>query len=273
MDNGQSFSDISTINNNAINDVVGPSSALSSNNTLFVAWTGYNGSNYNGGVFYAHSTNRGLTFSYNSALYSINEYEIYTPYSYKTTFPVIKFDSKDRLYILYSKYRNNNSMQIFLSYSDDFGLHWSSPIPIDQTPNSVQWEADMAIDSYDNVHIAWLEQSNYEFKPFYREVSFSGVIRSVLNMTSIIPIADKYTLSKFERPGDYLTLRLDSNNVPHVVWTDGRSGSLDIYYAYLLTNSKSKSSPGFTFIALFATIPIVLVRKRYFRKVSIELKP
>ena len=51
-------------------------------------------------------------------------------------------------------------------------------------------------------------------------------------MSEPISIADTNTSSEFTRPGDYFTIRLDSEDIPHVVWTDGRNDEMDIYYAH-----------------------------------------
>ena len=171
------------------------------------------------------------------------------------------------MYILWSEYTNYSYWKVYLRYSDDYGEHWSNKISIDDTPKTNQWEPDMAIDSHNNLHIAWLEESNNQYRPYYREISFYGSNYSSINKSTIIPIADAYTSSNFLRPGDYLTIRIDSKDVSHVVWTDGRTGSLNIYYSYSENNSNtntssSKVSPGFTVIFVIALIPSVLFVKK-----------
>ncbi|MFW9909805.1 MAG: hypothetical protein ACFFEF_14645, partial [Candidatus Thorarchaeota archaeon] len=34
------------------------------------------------------------------------------------------------------------------------------------------------------------------------------------------------------RPGEYMSIQLDSNEIPHIVWSDGRNNEMDIYYAH-----------------------------------------
>ena len=297
-DNGKSFSDVATINkNNTYDDIVAPYPALSSNNTLFVSWTRFNDSNnYFGDVYYDYSLNGGLNFTNNTPLNPNADYSWYG--GGKVTFSVIKFDSKDRLYALWSEYTNYTSWKVYIRYSDDFGTHWSSKIPIDDTPFTNQSRPDMAIDSKDNLHIVWYQESNNQFRPYYRELLFSGLNNSTISKTAIIPVASAYTSSNFTRPGDYLTVRLDLNDIPHVVWTDGRLGNLNIFYSHLekstpgskvsstpssstLTSStttlttisnhesstnlpsSSKSTSGFMFIQLLIILPIYLkIRKK-----------
>lgn len=266
--NGKSFSDISVINNISNGNIIAPYLAISSNNTLFASWTQYNTNNYGGNIMYDHSGNGGVNFTKNIAL-NPGTYVDYSGNNEPPPFPVMKFDSHDRLYILWDANENNSLMKVYLRYSDDFGLHWSNAIPIDSTPNTKQWEPDFAIDSQNNLHIAWLEANTNQFRPYYRELNFTGTNRSTINMSPIIPVADSYTPTSFTRPGDYLTIRVDSNDISHVVWTDGRSGSLNIYYAHsiVMTNSQStnqsKTSPGFPFFMIFATLPsYILIKKR-----------
>ena len=81
--------------------------------------------------------------------------------------------------------------------------------------------------------------------------------------SEILPVAEYTTSSKFTRPGDYCTLRVDNNNIPHIVWTDGRVGHLDIYYAHGITVDYVESStsvPGFKF-SILLVVTFVLVIK------------
>ncbi len=259
-DGGKSFSDISRINDYAVENILAPYPALSSNHTLFVSWLNIDANSNYGDVYYAYSGNGGKTFSSSIDLNPLTNFGTALADNNapgKSTIPVMKFDSNDRLYVLWAEY--NKQWQVYLRYSDDLGSHWSEKIPIHSNTKVNQWEPDMAIDSNNNLHIVWYEESNDHYRPYYREISFSGPSRSTIVKSSIIPVASSFTSSKFTRPGDYCTIRVDSNNIPHVVWTDGRSGQLDIYYAHgsidMLTSS-SKSINGFT-ISLFI-LPITL---------------
>ena len=167
------------------------------------------------------------------------------------------FDSNDRLYVAWAEF--NKNWKINLKYSDDYGKHWSSKTLINDKPNADQWEPDMAIDSNDNIHMVWLEEENNHYRPYYRMLSFTGVNRSDITTSAVIPVASSFTSSSFFRPGDYFTIRLDSNNKPHVVWTDGRSGKLDIYYASGMIIKSNSSSPSFTIISVIIAMPVIII--------------
>jgi hypothetical protein len=130
---------------------------------------------------------------------------------------------------------------------------------------------DMDIDSEGRVHIAWLDEANSVYRPYYRSVSFSesdffsGSREIVAELSPVSSIGDQWTSSYFTRPGDYLTLRVDSKNIPHVVWTDGRSGELDIYYSHAILKkeettqgSHDSSTPGFTLFFLFGAFLAII---------------
>ena len=101
---------------------------------------------------------------------------------------------------------------------------------------SSQWLPDMAVDSNDVVHLVWYEEENSQYRPYYKTINFSGTKRTDMTSSDVIPVADSYTSSSFTRPGDYCTLRVDSTNIPHVVWTDGRSGSKSTKHIRLISN-------------------------------------
>ena len=48
-------------------------------------------------------------------------------------FPQIAVDSKDKLYVTWSDYRNGD-LDVFLATSDDKGKHWSSPVRVNNDP-------------------------------------------------------------------------------------------------------------------------------------------
>ncbi|MHA1638295.1 MAG: sialidase family protein [Candidatus Thorarchaeota archaeon] len=149
----------------------------------------------------------------------------------KITIPVIRFDQDNRLYILWSDIKSG-SFDVYLRYSDDYGISWSNRIQVNPITVGDQWQPDMDIDSEGNLHICFYDEQDDMFRPYYRKISFFGEARNSFDLGEILPIATEYTSSSFTRPGDYFTIRVDSNDFPHIVWTDGRSGnSLDVYYA------------------------------------------
>lgn len=261
VNGGTTFKDVSQVNFNDTGVVLAPYPALSTNHTLYVAWLKFVANGF-GDVYYASSTDGGLNFSTDQALNPGTNYatssDPNTPG--KSTIPVAMFDGKDRLYVLWAEY--NQNWKIYLRYSDDFGLHWSPKIAIHDVKGVNQWEPDMAIDSQNNLHIAWLEESGNSYRPYYREISFSGTNRTTITMSKVIPVATTFTNSKFTRPGDYLTIRVDSYNLPHVVWTDGRSGHLEIYYAHGSSKSAPSSIPGFIYPVTLVTIGVLVYSKR-----------
>lgn len=265
VDGGKTFTDISRVNEYANEKILGPYPAVSSNQTLFVAWFKIGSNDTNGDVYYAHSSNGGKNFLKEFDLNPETNYGTYTSsdgHPAKTTIPVIKFDSHNRLYVLWAE--DNQKWQIYLRYSDDFGLHWSAKIPIYKNLNVDQWLPDMAIDSNNNLHIVWYQESYNQYRPYYRELSFTGVNRSIITESNIIPVSSSFTASSFKRPGDYCTIRVDSNNIPHIVWTDGRTGKLNIYYAQGIPETgRSGSIAGFTYPLVLIPITIfIIVRKR-----------
>jgi hypothetical protein len=229
-DFGLSFNDITRINDINNKNVISPYPALFSNQTLFVTWLGTNFSNTNLiDIYFDHSVDQGRTFNIDRDLNP--ETDIQVPNGQRGGgFPVIRFDSMDRLYVLWSDYAKN--WNIFLKYSDDFGVNWSPNIPVNENVNTQQILPDMDIDKNNVVHITYFEIENSQFRPYYVSISFTGTDRKTFERSKVIPIADEFTSSGFIRPGDYYTIRVDSNFIPHVVWTDGRSGHLDIYYSH-----------------------------------------
>jgi hypothetical protein len=69
------------------------------------------------------------------------------------------------------------------------------------------------------------------YAPLYRSLEFTGAERDNPVFSDEVPIADDVTFSSFTRPGEYLGIQLDENEVPHVAWSDARDGEMDIYYA------------------------------------------
>jgi hypothetical protein len=151
----------------------------------------------------------------------------------KVTIPVLRFDQNERLYLLWADTYEpeDRTFDIYLRYSDDFGDTWSGRYRINPVVEGDQWQPDMDIDSEGKLHIVYYDERDGFYKTYYRTIQFTGESRDESLMSDPIAIADTNTSSEFTRPGDYFTIRLDSDDTPHVVWTDGRNDEMDIFYA------------------------------------------
>jgi hypothetical protein len=237
-DNGSTFNEISLIADSITNpeDHLAPYVTTDNNNNVFIAWMWFTDSIW-GDIYITSSNDQGLTFtspidinsdSQNST-FEVNENQRPS----KGSLPVIRFDQNDRLYVLWAeKYEFDGLWDIYLRYSDDFGLTWSNRLLINPEKIGFQWQPDMDIDSQGRVHLVYYDDKGGSmFRPFYRLLEFSQTNQPVLG--DPIDISNSMpTSNAFTRPGDYFTVRVDSKDIPHVVWTDGRNTGLDIYYAH-----------------------------------------
>jgi hypothetical protein len=252
MDSGATFQDVSTISDIPHEGHVGPYIALDSQENLYTAWTWFNASTNLGDIYLDVSLDQGETFTTEwdvnpetdaSAFEETFDGLTYRPA--KVTLPVISFDAHDRLYLLWADlHEPRGTWDVYLRYSDNYGVDWSPRLLVNPFTPGNQWMPDMAIDSSGRVHIAWLDQiSTGSYRAYYRNVLFRPENRHEPQWSTVIPIANQWTPSNFTRPGDYLTIRVDSQDTPHVVWSDGRAGEMDIYYSHAnVTNLPAEPS-------------------------------
>jgi len=108
------------------------------------------------------------------------------------------------------------------------------------------------------LHIAYYDERNNTYLPLYRTLEFTGAGRNNPVFSREIPIADDLTASSFTRPGEYLGIQLDENEVPHVAWSDARDGEMDIYYAQGL-NSTILPIPVEMIVVVGVVVGVVIV--------------
>jgi hypothetical protein len=244
-DGGNTFHHTTTIGNPDEGHVA-PYVTQSNQGDLFVASAWFTDSG--GNLLLSTSDDHGDTFSEPRLINSDGNYSWWTDAGgrpSKISIPVIRFDQNDRLYVLWADTYNStaHAFDVFLRYSDDYGTTWSNRTLINPFHIGDQWQPDFDIDSEGNLHIVYYDEQFELYKTFYRKVSISGEQRETLTLGSALPIAEEWTSNNFTRPGDYFTVRLDSEDVPHVVWTDGRDGKMDIYYANGVLSQPTTTEP------------------------------
>jgi hypothetical protein len=279
-DNGITFNEIGLIADSVTNpdDHVAPYVTTDSKNNVFIAWMWFTEGIW-GDIYVTSSNDQGLSFTtpmdinYDSqnSTFEVNENQRPS----KGSIPVIRFDQNDRLYVLWAeKYELVGLWDIYLRYSNDFGSTWSDRLLINPEKIGLQWQPDMDIDSQGRVHLVYYDdQGGNSFRPFYRLLVISQnetVLGDPIDISNNAPTSNGFT-----RPGDYFTIRVDSEDIPHVVWTDGRGDMLDIYYAHGsssdLPSSSASTKPTSQTITLNSGVLIILVlfsfslkRKLYF---------
>ena len=262
------FSEVGEIVNSADNltDHVGPYVTTDSNNNLHVAWTWLTEEDW-GDVYFCSSYDQGVTFT---TPIDINPESENATFTYdatdghaKATLPVIRFDQNDRLYCLWSDLIDaDETFGIFLRYSNDYGVTWSEKYQINPISQGHQWQPDMDIDSQGRVHITYYDQQGEFFRPYYRTLYAINETTDELIISDAIPITSINTSSVFPRPGDYFTVRVDSKDIPHVVWTDGRNDEMDIYYSHGImygTESNGLSTSQLVLVIILPSASVIIV--------------
>lgn len=266
IDNGISFNEEGVIVDAITHPVdhLAPYIITDSNNDVYVAWIWFPSNGIWGDVYLTKSIDQGESFSSPIDVNDASEncsFEV-TPDQRpsRVSLPVIRFDQNDRLYVLWAeKYEPNGTWDVYLRYSDNHGVSWSKRYQVNPNLSGNQWQPDMDIDSQNRLHIVWYDEQEGFFRPYYRILTFSN---SSNDQTDVIwgdpiAIADEDTSNVFSRPGDYFTIRVDSKNTPHVVWTDGRTDNeLDIYYARGIVKNSSRT---INVSNLWIIIPVVTI--------------
>ncbi len=135
----------------------------------------------------------------------------------------------------------NEGMNVYLSYSDDNGLSWSTPMTVndDNVPSSHQYYAGIDVNSTGILSISWYDRrtdpTDDALTDFYFTYSSDGG-ENFKTSTRVNTISSDHTavtdgLATFG-VGEYTSLASTENEV-YLVWSDGREndGDMDVYFA------------------------------------------
>ncbi|MFW9919072.1 MAG: sialidase family protein [Candidatus Thorarchaeota archaeon] len=247
---------------------LGPYATLNEEGHLFVAWTWVD-ETYTGNLYIAKSTDMGETFDTPKIINMDGNFSKFTSVDgrpAKSTLPVIRFDQQGRLILLWADTFDPtaHSFDIYMRVSLDEGDTWSERFQVNPQTIGDQWQPDMDIDSEGNLHIVYYDESFEEYRPFYLTATFSDEEDDSPEFSDPISIAEVSTSSTFTRPGDYFTIRLDQNDRPHVVWSDGRNDEMDIFYAHGVFESDipvpmDQTTLTIIVVVLIASIAVVVI--------------
>lgn len=269
-DNGDSFSEVGVIADSTTHpeDHLGPYVITDGHNDVYVAWVWFSNNEW-GDVYLSASQDQGETFSDEIDINPLSENATFETSldqrPSRATLPVVRFDQNDRLYVLWAdRHYEDGEWDIFIRYSDDFGLNWSDRYQINPKKAGNQWQPEMDIDSSGRCHVVWYDEHEDTYGPYYRAITFPEENGEEIVYSDPVPIASANTSSIFTRPGDYFSIKVDSKDIPHVVWSDGRDNEMDIYYSHGITETASSSATSTTSTSvsinfLGILVPIVMI--------------
>lgn len=153
-----------------------------------------------------------------------------------------------RLYLSYTASETNNQsyFDIFITYSDDEGLTWSTPKVVNSVQQNQiqQFYSSIYVNDNGVLLIDWYDRKNYnnsnKLTDFYLGISYDGAntftevkLNSISSdFENVIPASNNFGI------GEYHQL-VATNNTAISFWSDGRTnnGDLNIYMAKVNLNS------------------------------------
>lgn len=191
-----------------------PVIAVDSNNHIHVVWSDLTPGNYE--IFYRKSTNAGVTWggtkrlSWNSGL---------------STSQVIAVDSNNTIHLVWGDNTPGN-YEIFYKRSTNGGVNWTSK-KITWTSGASQFPS-IAIDSNDNIHLAWYDSTPGNSEIYYKRSTNGGVTWSSTKR-----------LSWNASSSMYVTIAVDSQSRVHVSWIDFTPGNAEVFYKRSTDNGET----------------------------------
>lgn len=221
MDDGATWTPTTPVGNGPAG-FAGPVIAARPNGTVYVAWWDFGGGN----ILVSRSWDRGATWGVPVQVNPTTGTASFIPaHRWWVPLPSIVADSQGRVYVAWPD-QGFGDLDVVVARSDDDGASWSVPARINDDARREQRMVSLAIDTMDVLHAAWYDNRTGNLNVFYSNSTDGG---GTWSTNARVTTAE--TSASFQRPGDYLGLAADENGTAYVVWTDGREGDLDIYYA------------------------------------------
>ena len=159
-------------------------------------------------VYYSRSTDGGATWTASQRLTWSSNISVY---------PAIGVDSWDHLYVVWQGSASGNT-EAFCRKSTDGGVSWIAAKRLSWT-SGVSSSPKIAVDSSDNLHVVWSDDTPGNFEIYYKKSTDYGTTWSANKRLT-------WTSSYSWHP----SIAVDSSGNVHVVWEDDTPGNWEVYY-------------------------------------------
>ncbi|MGH9368401.1 MAG: sialidase family protein [Thermoanaerobaculia bacterium] len=180
-------------------------------------------------------------------------------------------DFKDRIYTAWPDARHGR-LRVLFSRSEDRGLHWSEPVPVDANApaEAYQYQPVVAVNKDGVVGVTWFDTRHVKDGSQYHQY-FSASLDGGKTFLSPVRISSdpstpagpgnmkfgvlagkhKETVylslvsaaSRWKSGGDYMGLAPDKDGVFHPFWADSRTGTFHIYSASVSVVTPPQEKP------------------------------
>jgi hypothetical protein len=218
-DGGLTFSEsVLVSNDNTTGDNYAPKVTTDSNDNIYVVW--HDNRNGNWDVYFAKSTNGGVSFSANVQVVDDPD----TQYEAD-----LAIDNEGDIYVtwnhLYTDGGGNTDYDIYFAKSTDGGQSFNSPVKVNDGADW-QYKSSLKVGPSGAIYVTWTDRRNSGISDIYFAKSTDGGATFSANVR-----VNSYT----DYSQGYPELTLDDAENIYVVWNDGRrywtEGYNDIYFA------------------------------------------
>jgi len=131
--------------------------------------------------------------------------------------PVIAVDSSGHLHVVWQGSASGN-VEVFYKKSADGGTSWTISRRLSLT-SGVSFTPVIAVDSSDNLHVAWADDTPGNYEIYYKKSTDGGASWTANERLT-------WTSSYSWEP----SIAVDSSGTVHIVWYDNTPGNWEIYY-------------------------------------------
>ncbi|MBT8397526.1 MAG: hypothetical protein HKO65_09780 [Gemmatimonadetes bacterium] len=140
-------------------------------------------------------------------------------------FPSVAAQAGGRVSVAWQDFASGD-WDILITLSDDSGLTWSGPSPVNDSPLGDQFMPALAAGPDGSLHAVWYDSRTGNVNLVYARSEDGGVTWS-----TNVRVTTEETPVYHGRLGDYLGLVVGPGGEAFMVWTDRRAGEQNIYFA------------------------------------------